>query len=92
MKTEGKFRDLGENHGIFGSRLDTEQDRRGVIAKVTFSIYGQPLHREFRHVVSNLKFSRVVAQNILKYFVNCCEKEGIIIYSLILRAKGCKTL
>jgi hypothetical protein len=28
----------------------------------------------------------------IKYFVNCCEKEGIIIYSLILRATGCKTL
>jgi hypothetical protein len=23
---------------------------------------------------------------------NCCEKEGIIISSLILRATGCKTL
>jgi hypothetical protein len=28
---------------------------------------------------------------IIKYFVNCCEKEGII-YSLILRATGCKPL
>jgi hypothetical protein len=25
---------------------------------------------------------------MIKYFVNCCEKEGIIIYSLILRATG----
>jgi hypothetical protein len=30
--------------------------------------------------------------HIIKYFVNCCEKEGIIIYSSILRATGCKTL
>jgi hypothetical protein len=29
---------------------------------------------------------------IIKYFVNYCETEGIIIYSFILRATGCKTL
>jgi hypothetical protein len=43
-------------------------------------IYFRVLHPVARNI--KLETCREYKGHIIKYFVNCCEKEGIIIYSL----------
>jgi hypothetical protein len=50
-----------------------------------FGLYIRPSSGEFSETCREYRRYKI------KHFVNCCETEGII-YSLILRATGCKTL